>query len=767
MLLPIRHHGPGSAASLLKALEAYQPDILLLEAPADAESTLLKATQGNLTPPVALLAYNPKQHTQAAFYPFASFSPEWQAIHWCHQQGTHLRCFDLPTSIRFTLPDSIEETLAQQPPSLEGRGRGWGRSPETEQPLTDEPHSSLNTHNASLHKDPIAYLAHLDGYTDSERWWEARLENHPGHADAFVTILNMMTALREGINRPESEETLLREAFMRETIRQTREQGYQRIAIVCGAWHAPVLVDIDRYKKEDKARLKGLKKTPIETTWIPWTYERLSFNSGYGAGVLSPAWYELLFTTPHHEVVSHWMVRAARLLREQDFDASSAHAIEAVRLASALAALRGHLLPGIEELVEAAVTIFGGGHPERLEVVRQKLVIGEVLGEVGEGHAATPLQQDLQAEQKRLKLKPEAAQKLLELDLRQDLHLERSHLLHRLRLLSINWAEPQRPQGRSQGTFKEHWRLQWRPELALSVVEAGLWGNTLAEAALNYTNRQAIEATSLEELSHLIEEALQANLSTAIPALAARLSAASASVHDVTHLLAILPPLAQVLRYGNVRRTDAEPVAQVVHTLVPRICISLPAACTGLDHDAAQALLTQVQAAHRALHLLQNEDHLQAWNAALQTISQADASSGLLAGAATRNLFDSHHLTPDETGLRLGLALSPARETARATDWVEGFLGESGLLLIHNPELFGLIDAWVMQLPEDTFRETVPLLRRTFARFPLPERGQLLRLVTSPGICPTASHAGYDEERSRQVLPILRMLLGAEEPQTA
>ena len=72
------------------------------------------------------------------------------------------------------------------------------------------------------HKDPIAYLTQPDGYADSERWWEARLENHPGHAGALATILHMMTALRQGLNRPESEETLLREAFMRETIRQTQ-----------------------------------------------------------------------------------------------------------------------------------------------------------------------------------------------------------------------------------------------------------------------------------------------------------------------------------------------------------------------------------------------------------------------------------------------------------------------------------------------------------------------------------------------------------------
>ena len=100
-LFGIRHHGPGSAASLVHALNEFRPDILLLECPADAEAALTAATRPGLVPPVALLLYNPKQHQQASFLPFATFSPEWQAIQWCHQHGAHLRCFDLPATLRF------------------------------------------------------------------------------------------------------------------------------------------------------------------------------------------------------------------------------------------------------------------------------------------------------------------------------------------------------------------------------------------------------------------------------------------------------------------------------------------------------------------------------------------------------------------------------------------------------------------------------------------------------------------------------------------
>lgn len=39
-LFGIRHHGPGCARSLLRALEAMQPDCLLIEGPPDGESVL-------------------------------------------------------------------------------------------------------------------------------------------------------------------------------------------------------------------------------------------------------------------------------------------------------------------------------------------------------------------------------------------------------------------------------------------------------------------------------------------------------------------------------------------------------------------------------------------------------------------------------------------------------------------------------------------------------------------------------------------------------
>ena len=55
----IRHHGPGSARSLERALNDLQPDTVLIEGPPDADKLLDLAVHEEMAPPVALLAYVP------------------------------------------------------------------------------------------------------------------------------------------------------------------------------------------------------------------------------------------------------------------------------------------------------------------------------------------------------------------------------------------------------------------------------------------------------------------------------------------------------------------------------------------------------------------------------------------------------------------------------------------------------------------------------------------------------------------------------------
>ena len=237
-----------------------------------------------------------------------------------------------------------------------------------------------------------------------------------------------------------------REAAMRRRIRRAAADGHRRIAAVCGAWHAPALIDALRQPAAtDDNLLRDLPAIDVEATWVPWTYGRMTQAGGYGAGVASPGWYGHLWAVGEEgqgsepprplgegsfsrRVVTTWLTKVGRLLRDEGFDTSPGHLIEAVRLAEALAALRGRPFPALDELNEAAQAVLCGGDAEPMALIRRRLIVGERMGVVPPDAPAVPLQHDLRAEQTRLRLRPEPEPSTLRLDLRQEMHLSLIHI---------------------------------------------------------------------------------------------------------------------------------------------------------------------------------------------------------------------------------------------------------------------------------------------------------------------------------------------------
>jgi hypothetical protein len=756
----IRHHGPGSARSLLAALEALSPDGLLIEGPPEAEAVLARAAHPEMKPPVALLIYDPEQPQRAAYYPLAAFSPEWQAIQFGLARGVPVRFMDLPQAVQMGLQAEEEaRTEAGSPPPASG---------------PDALEEAAPSSPPSLRLDPLAHLAQAAGHSDSERWWEQLVEHRRDSREVFTAILEAMTALRDaaltsGLQEADMLREQRREAHMRQAIRAAQKEGCQRLAVVCGAWHAPALAKPPP-AKDDAALLKGLPRRKVAATWVPWTYGRLAQASGYGAGIESPGWYDFLWhlrpsaqAARSATVATDWLVNVARLLRDEGLDASSAGVIEAVRLAEALAALRQRPLPGLPELNEATQAVLCSGEELPLRLIGRKLIVSERLGEVPDETPAVPLAQDLAREQKRLRLPPEASQRPLDLDLRKANDLDRSRLLHRLNLLGVPWGKAEHRRGAQQGTFHELWRVQWQPEFAVALIEAGVWGNTLEAAAAARVRQRAEAAADLPELTGLLDATLLADLPAAAEQVMDRVQAVAAVASDVTHLMAALAPLAGILRYGNVRQTDAAMVAGVVDGLVTRIAIGLPGACGSLNDEAAGAMFEHLLATHGAVALLQHAGHAAAWHAVLRQLADSPNLHGLVAGRACRLLLEARQLEAAEAARRLGLALSAANRPDLAAAWVDGFLRASGLLLLHDDALWHVLDGWLTALAPDHFTAVLPLLRRTFSTFAAAERRQMgARAADGPARTrvAAAAEAGFDEARADQALPLLAQLLG-------
>src|SRR5258705_8356160 len=199
-LFGIRHHGPGSARRLVQALDDLNPSAVLIEGPSEASELLPMLADPDMATPVALLIYAEDNPANASFFPFAEYSPEYQAARWAVRHGTALRFIDLPASDRLGTA-------------------GGGIEDETAASADDDP----------ISRDPIGVLATAAGYDDGESWWSDLIEENPASGPVLAAVARMATAPRAGSKTP-SPPGAAREAHMRDGNAEKAEEGRGAVA---------------------------------------------------------------------------------------------------------------------------------------------------------------------------------------------------------------------------------------------------------------------------------------------------------------------------------------------------------------------------------------------------------------------------------------------------------------------------------------------------------------------------------------------------------
>jgi Family of unknown function (DUF5682) len=779
-LFGIRHHGPGSARSLLTALTALDPAIVLIEGPPDANDIIRFAASPAMVPPVAMLVHGQDDPANASFYPFGIYSPEWQAMRWALSNERPVGFIDLPATNRLALRATAKE---EEQPEAASPALAPDEGVSAADATKDNDHAPPETDLTAITRDPLAYLATIAGYDDSEAWWNALIEQGANAPTIFAAIETAMAELRAHVDTlpafSEADKRIedQREAHMRLAIASALGETDRPIAVVCGAWHVPAL----RRKVaagEDRALLKGLPKIKVTATWVPWTDSRLAVASGYGAGVSSPGWYAHLWNElarpgagdnlSPRVFTARWQARVAHLLRASGRQASTASAIEAARLAESLASLRDLALPGLDEMREASLATLCLGENAPWRLIEAELVIGGAVGEIADDVPQMPLQADLTRWQKKLKLKPEALDRDVSLDLRSDAGLAKSLLLHRLNLINVPWGRLT-DAGSSRGTFRENWTLRWEPELSVRLAEALVHGTTVELASGNAAVAAARKAATFREISSAVQGCLLAGLTDAARVTIGILQGAAAASSDIAGLAGAIPPLASVLRYGTAREMPAQELRLLVTSLAEAVCAGLLYACRNLQTEEAEALRGALAELDRSLLLLDDEHLTGDWRRALARLADDAAVHATLRGFAVRALYEQGTLAEVATGNYLSRALSRAVPPIEAGQWLDGFLGSAGQILVHDAALAGIIDGWLSELGEDDFMALLPMLRRAFSSIDRVERRHLLdmlrRPLTSTGVSADGEPASTSEAALpgfEAALPLLLTILGID-----
>ncbi len=549
-------------------------------------------------------------------------------------------------------------------------------------------------------------LAHIAGRDDGdgEAFWNALVEESGGLGDPLATFQAIAAAMAqaraqaEAGGAPARRRDLVREAHMRLALRQALKDHEGRSPPSWAHGTSP------RWRRVwPRARTGPTCVTSRRSRWRrPGAMDRqpagvlLRLRRGRGLAGLVPALWQAHRGARQDPATfaAVWQARAAALLRAEGMPASPASAIEAARLTLALCQLRDLAMPGLAEMREGALAALCQGDTTPLRLVERRLYIGETVGEIGEDVPQLPLARDLALWQRRARLKPEDLETDIRLDLRTEAGLLKSTLLHRLTILDVPWGRLLEADG-GRGTFREVWRLSWRPEHAVALAEALVHGVTIEEAAGNLLRERARQSPAIHACAGIVRLALIADLPDAATDAIVVLQALAVSVSDLTDLMRTVAPLASVLRYGTARKLPEEALRALISALAVEINAGLRLGSRQLEAEVAAARVAAMRAFDEALGLMRDEALTQDWRRQLALIVGDNRASPAVAGFSLRRLADL--VVIEEGDVATAFARRMTGPPLEAGAFLDAFLaGGAELLLQTRPWSVSSIPGWTV-----------------------------------------------------------------------
>ena len=698
----IRHFSPAGAYFVRQFLDKIKPDLVLIEGPADFDFLIDDIVSKKLVPPFAIMAYTKEAPIDTILYPFAEYSPEYQAILWARENNKECRFFDLESDIML----------------------GFGR---TDDDTKDE---------ETISKEPEKNKSDVD----MEGFWERNLEQSENMDTYRAGSALFGESIRKDTNSDDKSfiRDIIRESFMKRKINEYIKKGFdsEKIVAITGAFHTSAIENLEGAMSDKE--YKGLERRESNITLMPYSYYRLSKRTGYGAGNAAPAYYELLWQgflsgdITYHE--RKYLSTLAKYMREHGGIVSSAQVIEATRLARELAVIRGGSVPTLEDLKDASITCMGGGSFGEMAMGFAETDIGKKIGSVPQDAMQTSIQSDFTLKLKQLKLEKykELVATPLQLDLRENLRvkseesafldLNRSFFLYRLVVLGIDFAKIKKS-NQDNATWAENWILQWTPEAEIQIVESVLKGDTIADAVAFVLGEKLSEATKISEIAEVIEDAFNCGLPKIVEGAKRSLDEMANGTIAMCDIADTVSKLSNMISFGDIRKLDREPLVPIVKRLCIRASLMLvgESAC---DDIAAATLADDIQKIH-SVFMMQDFLDESFWFDKLIELSNRDDLNTKISGLATAILLDAGKI--DELTLRMEVSrrLSMGMPAELGANWFAGLSMRNHYALIGRLTLWESLSEYLDTLDEEEFRRSVVFLRRAFVEYSAKEKDMI------------------------------------------
>lgn len=753
IFFPIRHHSPICTYHLLKAIEEYQPEAILIEGPSDTNQLLpVVAADDTETPVCIYYSVVAKDNNEeggeterrtACYYPLLDFSPELSAIRKGYEKELPVRFIDLPYSQQFRL---------ERKESEEGKNSYY-----------DDYYLSRSRFIESLcEKTGCRHYAEL---------WERLFEIGGLFMDTGLFVKSMLALCHYSrVEYPaqllQEEGCLDREAHMAQNIRAAQTE-FGKILVITGGFHTAALMEL----LDGEIPKVNLAAGKASSYLIPYSMAESDQLAGYSSGMPYPAFYQKVHEnlrqspdTAYDDAVLSFLVKTGNLLRKKKESISIADEAAALTQSKGLAQIRDKQQQGVYELLDAVRSAYikgeAGGHGQSIVHTAETLLRGDKLGKVSSKAEQIPLLLDFQAMAAKYRLKISAVTRQeITLDiLTKPAHREASAFFHQLAFMNVGFGEMEfGPKYRNRDTsrVREKWRYSSSARVLSALVDVSYLGGTVREAASTMLARKKQDYVGCGEYSRLIVDAAVMGLSEHIKPLLA--SARDAVAQDGS-FASLAEAAVNLLFLENAKwllnLPDSAMPADLLRDIYNKAVSLLPYLQTNVeeeDRELAKLIKEFYQISRRP-----DIDASLLDEALLETVRQASPppcfhgssvgllyAVGLMSAVQAVESAKSYLLGSGEMVKKSGLFLS-------------GLFLSAWDILFNNPDFLDSLSQLLRSLGQEEFLSLIPDLRLAFSIFTPTQIDRIGELVAEQlGISPQAVSADAVPE---QVLALCRQL---------
>ncbi len=709
---PIRHHSPACAWAVRQLIREIKPRQILIEAPTDLQKHIKLLLDKDTVPPVALavLIDRDEQSRLAAYYPFCAHSPEYVALVEGRAVKAKLQFIDLPSGDKAMLSPPAEDTSIV---------------------VDDEVYFDSG--------DFIVAMCAKTGCRNGFELWDHLFESRLGAPDWKEFLGDVGTycaALRDSTPEATIEKNgdVVREERMVSAILNSLTKDGPTV-VVTGGFHTPALVEaVAKGNKPKKLASTGESNSYL----IRYGFEALDALNGYGAGLPQPGYYDYLWRKAvNSNGAPQWRETALDLLsdfgrkfRDEGHSISVPVQVEALRVADALAAMRGRRGAARYDLIDAVRTALVKGEVGEREIWTERLLEhlrGNMIGDVLVSAGSPPIVEDARARAKRLRIDViDSSRRRRRLDIRRkEAHLLASRFFHAMTLVDSKFAErqmgPDFVSGVQTDRLFEEWTYAWSPTVEGRLIEIASLGDSVTSACIGLLHKRKSEimaaghSQDISAMAELFVQGILAGLDKALVPFLDELARQIQSHGDFSAVAHALRRLHNIANASGQLQISADLALNNVRQAAYQRLIYL---CDDLPKTPEEVIQERIEALRLMMELLRapgsEELDRTVFHEAVNRVADSHPPPEIL-GSVLAISFHAGLKKPEDICVALSAGfIGTVDDEKDRIGVLRGLLFTMPEILWRSEEVLKETDRLLCDLTEDGFLELLPHIRLAF-----------------------------------------------------